>query len=106
MTTLKPNEFLVSASRCPSDLRSFAERSPEQHDLDLEEYFAWRDATVAEFGSTARFTTDSAAGVISLLEELLVAFSSEMDFSNLATWNPETIRPRSERDAERQKALD
>lgn len=99
-------EFLEGSKACFQAVRELVQSDAIATELPLDQYFAWRDRTLANILKTAGPVSNSAAGVISLLTELILDLKDDMMFADVATWQPESILPDAERKEKRNALIE
>jgi hypothetical protein len=99
-------EFLEGSKACFEVIRELVQSDEIAAELPLDQYFARRDTTLARILETAGPVSSSAAGVISLLTELILDLQDDMMFADVATWQPESILSDAERQAKRNSLLE
>ena len=99
-------EFLEGSKACFELVRELVESDAIATELPLDQYFAWRDTTLDKILKAAGPVSNSAAGVISLLTELILDLKDDMMFADVATWQPESILSGAERQARRDSLLE
>ena len=99
-------EFLEGSKACFELVRELVESDAIAAELPLDQYFAWRDTTLAKILETAGPVSNSAAGVMSLLSELILDLKDDMMFADVATWQPDSILSETERQTKRNALLD
>jgi hypothetical protein len=99
-------EFLEGSKACFQVVRELVQSDAIATELPLDLYFAWRDRTLAKILKTAGPVSNSAAGVISLLTELILDLKDDMMFADVATWQPESILPDAERKEKRNALIE
>ena len=99
-------EFFEGSKACFEVVRELVQSDAIAAELPLDQYFAWRDRTLAKILKSAGPVSNSAAGVITLLTELILDLKDDMMFTDVATWQPESILSGAERQARRDSLLE
>lgn len=100
-----PPDFLDSAKAALELVRELGQSDGFAIDLPLDQFFTLRDVTLANILEAAGPVSDSAAGVISLLSELILDLKDDMMFADVATWQPESTLTYAQRQARRKDLL-
>jgi hypothetical protein len=100
-------EFLDGATTCLELIRRLNQADAKgDGDLPLAQFFALRDTRLAQILDTAGPVSNRAAGVISLLTELILDLRDDMLFADVGTWQPEALLSGAKRQTRRNDLLE